>query len=301
MPVVQTVLVIIVIGVSWAGSSQAGPDLQGRRTRVPGGMVNTPVPANQRPTLDTSGAQATAWTVATSAAQAAEGIPGAAQTAEALLNYAAEASSNPDAIVATAEAYALQLAVDPAAVEAAVLAVLEEVPAEWYAETEIESDDLAVLLDTWLSGGNMDVWWEGEALYAAVSYTETGLNALLDSALLLYEYPVDDANVDLVPGGAIIDLYGVTTETAGTGNVRLHVLLTPTEDGRVAVDLVAASFNGRQVPAQMLDDIETLLVSLSDVWNGALVLVYGVTYEMSELVITAQDFTATVVVTGMAP
>lgn len=298
--VISVVLLVAVVISGCANVSTAETDtsLQ-RRTLAPGGLLPTPPAPNQRPTLDTWGAQATAWAYATLGAQTAGQVAGAEMTAQAMLDYAESAASNPDAIVATAEAFALMMAMDPAEVDAMINAVLGEVPDSWYADTGTTSDDLEVLMDAWLSRGNIMVQWQGDALVATVEYSETGLNALVDASVALWEYPVEDVNVDLVPDGAVVDIYGFSTVTGVAGDLSLYMLLT-VEEGRVTVDLMSASLNGRAVPAAKLDDVETLIMDLSSVWNEVLSVVYGVSYELDELTIRDDTFTAAVTVLGMA-
>ena len=293
--ILLSVLVAALMAVALSGVTTADPgQTQPRRTRVPGSIPPTPDMSSQRPTLDSFAAQATAQALATSAAG---GMAGAEATAQALWDYAA-AGGNPDAIVATAEAFATLSAVDAQSVEAAVTALVAEIPADWYAEYNIEPADLELLLNGWLSMGNIGVRWEGDALVATITYSETGLNALLDSAMTLGEYPVDDANVDLIPGGALVDLYGLSAEATLSGDLSLEMLLTAAE-GRIEIELVSAALNGRQVPPPALDEIEALLADMAGAFNQALALADGVSYSVDELIITDSNFTAVVTILGV--
>jgi hypothetical protein len=299
-------VVAVIVAVGWLSLSlgdvqpaAAHPPEQ-RLTRVPGGLLATPAVMNQRPTLDVAAAQATAEALAASALEANVPVPGAEQTAAAILNYDAASGSSPDIMVATAEMYATQSAVDPLAVEAAIEAVLNDVPEYWYEEADLTAADLELLLDAWTTAGNVNVQWQGDQLIASVTYSEVGLNALIDASIMLYEYPVTDANVDLIPDGAVIDVYGFTSDVLEqSGDLSVHVLLAPDEEaGRVEIQVVSAAFNGRQIPQATLDDAEKLLADSADVFNQALSLVYGVEYAINELTITEVDLTAVVTVLG---
>jgi hypothetical protein len=300
--VIVAAMCLLLVGVlvlsGCATGVQADDGLAQRRTRAPGGGVNTPDVVNQRPTLDTSAAQATAQALATSAADLADVPPGMEQTAQAVIDYAESAGANPDAIVATAEFFATQVAVDPATVEAAVSAVLAEIPAEWYAYVDVPVEELEQLLTGWVGMGNVSAQWQGDALVTTVTYTETGLNALIDAALLAGGYAISDLNVDLVPGGAVVDVYGFTSQAGLTGNLSLFMTLAVVE-GRVEIDLVSASFAGRQVPLPTLDEVDVLLDDLSDVINETVALVYDVSYTVQALTITDVDFAVTVTLFGV--
>ncbi len=141
------------------------------------------------------------------------------------------------------------------------------------------------------SDGSASVRWEGDALIATVSYTETGLNALIDAAIVTGMYPVGDVNVDLVPGGAIIDTYGLQTETLLEGNLSFYVLLTPV-DGKIEIELVSASLNGRQIPEAKLSDVEMIFEGVAAVTATAMSVAYDITYSIDELTITDLDFAA---------
>lgn len=294
--VFSLVLIAAIAVTGLVGMAGVPASAQGLRTRMPGGIVPTALP-NQRPTLDMGAAQATASALATLAAGS---VPaGADATLDALWSYAENPAANPDAIAATAEAYATYAALDYAAIEQDIYTLLNDIPEWWYADTDTDSADLSALLNSWLSDGSASVRWEGDALIATVSYTETGLNALIDAAIVTGMYPVGDVNVDLVPGGAIIDTYGLQTETLLEGNLSFYVLLTPV-DGKIEIELVSASLNGRQIPEAKLSDVEMIFEDVATVTATAMSVAYDITYSVDELTITDLDFAAQMTVLGVS-
>jgi hypothetical protein len=288
---------LVVSGCATVSNADDGASgLAQPRTRVPGGAGRPTPEAAQRPTLPAAGAQATAQALATAAADQVGGAPGAAETAQAVLDSAANSDANPDAVVATAQAFATQSAVNMVAVEATVSAIMAAAPLDWYADYDLA--ELQQIFTSWLATGSVSLVHQGDSLSATVTYTETGLNAVLDAALMMGVYPVSDVNVNLVPGGALVDLYGFTIQSGQTGMVSLYLTLTAV-GGRVEIELESASFNGRTLPVERLDSVEVVLDDLSAAINDLLALTYGLDYRVDALAITDVDFTATLTVLGL--
>jgi hypothetical protein len=184
---------------------------QSSYTGVSGQAIPTVAIPNLHPPLDAAGAQATAQAAATLAVNYVNQYPGAEQTAQAALNLAAAAGSNPDAVAATVEAYSTQFAVDPLYVADTVGQLLEEVPAD------TDTEELEAALYYWFSLGNVSVEVQGDTLLVTVVYSETAVNAILAAELAAMDYAVTSISVDLVPGGVVLDLIGYETGVGRTG------------------------------------------------------------------------------------
>lgn len=276
------VLLALVAAGCASVSSANSDDILPQRTRTLGAGI-----PNQRPTLDTGHAQATAQALATNA------HPDYQLTAQSIANYALTPNVDPDAIFATVEAYATQIAVNPAEVEAVISQLLASLP------DDVDAATLEETLTYWLSMGNVSATIEGHNLSLTMTYSETGINAILEAALVAAGRDGMNMNVDLVSGGAVVDLVGYTTQDGKSGTLSLYVLLTAV-NGRIQIELVSASFNDITVPDRLLSDIEALLI---DSVANALYEYLGVTlnsampYSIDSLLITETNFTATVTVT----
>ncbi|HML22325.1 MAG TPA: hypothetical protein PKD09_11800 [Aggregatilinea sp.] len=296
MRFISLLLVLVLAGLAitgFAATSSAAPDdsFLPQRTRVPGGFP-TPAMSNQRPTLNTAQLEATAYAAATQASAYQGNAANAQATAQAVLTQIPTLSANSDAAAATLEAYATQMNVNPTQAAATLDAVLAALP------DDLSAEDLAALeatLEMWLSMGSVDVSVSGNTLIAAITYSETGINALLDAALQADSSVASEVNVDLIPGGMIADLNGYTLSDGIAGNLRFTVMLSAV-DGRIQVDLVAASVNGAPVPPALLDQVEGLLVdSVSDAVSTQIGVSLGVgTYSVDALTITDTTLTAVI-------
>ncbi|MBN1679137.1 MAG: hypothetical protein JW966_02515 [Anaerolineae bacterium] len=298
--VVLCTLLVILVMVGWvtAFAADGGAGQLGQRTRAPGGVLGDGAPTNQRPTLDSGAAQATAQAVATSAVDWSAQVPGAEQTAQALLDTVIVDEFNPDAAVATFEAFATQTGVDPSDVEVVIDALLAEIPAEWAAYADLA--ELEAALNQWLMMGNVSAEWQGNTLALTATYSETGFNALIDAALWMGGYAISDANVDLVPGGMVIDVYGFTTPVGQAGTLSAYVLMSAV-NGRVEAELVSASFNGRDVPLPTLSEWETMQAEIAAVVSQTVMQTYTATYSVNALIISDTDITISLTASAVVP
>lgn len=228
-----------------------------------------------RPTIDSAGAVATLNAAATSAVNSYGGVP---QMAEAALT---DIPSYNDAIAATGEFLATQAQEFAPGVYSTTTALPTQVPG-------LDFDDLAQftpeqqhLISTFMQYGSISYDETAQTVTMYAQFSETAVNAVLDEVVANAGYDPNNVSADLIDGGAVVTFYSVDPQQSGQDGTLVVTLAMEARDGRVQVEILSATFQGRPIPVALLDTAE-----LADKLNAAFSTGTELDYTINSLVIT---------------
>ncbi len=218
----------------------------------PGRRTPLAVTSVGRPTIDNAGAMATFNAAATSAVNSYGGVPQAASTA--LISISGQSN---DAIAATGEFLATQAQEYAPGVYSTTTALPTHVPGFDFEDLAQFSPEQQQLIVTFMEYGGISYDESTQTITMFARFSETAVNAVLDEVVASAGYDPNSVSADLVAGGAVVTFYNAQQNgQTGTLMVTLEIYA---QDGQVQVEILAATFQGRTIPAARLDSLTTEL------------------------------------------
>ncbi|MBZ0310559.1 MAG: hypothetical protein K8I82_31160 [Anaerolineae bacterium] len=218
----------------------------------PGRRTPLAVTSVGRPTIDNTSAMATFNAAATSAVNSYGGVPQAASAALTSI----PGQSN-DAIAATGEFLATQAQEYAPGVYSTTTALPTQVPGFDFEDLARFSPEQQQLIVTFMEYGGISYDETTQTITMFARFSETAVNAVLDEAVASAGYDPNSVSADLVEGGTVITFYN--TQQKGQTGTLMVTLEIEAQEGRVQVEILAATFQGQTIPLARLDRLTTEL------------------------------------------